>query len=110
MYQNFPPRSLLWRYAGDRRLAFVGLSTGILQLMHPGIGAGVAEHSAFFSEPWDRIFRSIPEIMGVVYDPDPETTARRVRDRHRAIRGIDHLGRPYRALAPDTFWFAHATF
>ncbi|MGH9094304.1 MAG: oxygenase MpaB family protein, partial [Acidimicrobiales bacterium] len=103
-------RSLLWRYAGDQRLGFTGLSAGLLQLLHPGIGAGVAEHSAFFTEPWERIERSVPEILGVVYDQDPETTGHRVRSYHRSIKGIDHLGRPYRALAPDTYWWAHATF
>ena len=105
------PGSMLWRYAGDHRLGFTGLATGILQLMHPGLGAGVAEHSAFFTEPWDRIQRSVPEIIGVVYDgPDAETTGHRVRDYHRRIKGIDEQGRPYSALRPETFWWAHATF
>jgi uncharacterized protein (DUF2236 family) len=104
------PESLLWRYAGDHRLGLTGLSIGILQLMHPAIGAGVAEHSAFFTEPWERIVRSVPQILGVVYDPDPEATGHRVRDYHRSIKGIDRFGRRYHALEPETFWFAHATF
>ena len=41
MYQAEPidlaPGSLLWRWAGDQRLGFTGLATGILQLMHPGL-------------------------------------------------------------------------
>lgn len=101
---------MLWHYAGDRRLAFTGLSAGLLQLLHPAIGAGVAQHSDFFNDPWDRIIRSIPQIMGVIYDPDPEAIGRRVRDHHRPISGMDGRGRPYRALAPATFWWAHATF
>jgi uncharacterized protein (DUF2236 family) len=60
------PGSMLWRWAGDRRIGLTGLSAGILQLMHPAIGAGVVEHSAFFTDPWDRILRSIPEIIGKV--------------------------------------------
>lgn len=105
------PGSLLWRWAGDNRLSFAGLATGILQLMHPGLGAGVAEHSAFFTEPWDRIQRSVPEIIGVVYDgPDAEATGRRVRDYHKRIKGTDARGRSYSALRPETFWWAHATF
>jgi uncharacterized protein (DUF2236 family) len=104
------PGSLLWDYAGDQRLGFVGLATGLLQLMHPAIGAGVAEHSAFFTEPWRRIQRSMPEILGVIYDRDPEMTGRRVRNFHRTIKGVDQRGRHYRALNPDTFWYAHATF
>jgi uncharacterized protein (DUF2236 family) len=101
---------MLWRYAGDRRLALTGLSAGILQLLHPAIGAGVSQHSNFFDDPWDRVIRSIPQILGVVYSRDPEALGRRVRDRHRGIKGVDHRGRPYRALEPATFWFAHATF
>ena len=105
------PGSLLWRWAGDHRLSFSGLAAGILQLMHPGLGAGVVQHSAFFTEPWDRIIRSLPEIIGVVYDgPLAETTGHRVRDHHRRIRGIDDEGRRYSALTPETFWWAHATF
>ena len=104
------PGSLLWHYAGDRRMGFSGLSAGLLQLLHPAIGAGVAQHSNFFEDPWDRIIRSIPQIMGVIYDPDPEAVGRRVRDYHRTIKGVDYRGRPYRALAPGTYWWAHATF
>ncbi len=104
------PGSLLWRYAGDHRLAFSGLSAGLLQLMHPAIGAGVVEHSDFFRDPWGRIIRSIPQILGVVYLPDPETLGRRIKGYHRSIRGVDAVGRSYRALEPSTFWWAHATF
>ena len=104
------PGSLLWRYAGDHRLGLTGLSAGLLQLLHPAIGAGVAEHSDFFNDPWDRIIRSVPQILGVIYDPDYEAVGRRVRDYHTSINGTDERGRPYRALAPDTFWWAHATF
>lgn len=115
MYRMEPrelgPGSPLWRYAGDNRLSFTGLATGILQLMHPGLGAGVEQHSAFFTEPWDRIVRSVPEILGVVYDgPEAEATGTRVRDYHRRIKGTDALGRRYSALRPETFWWAHATF
>jgi uncharacterized protein (DUF2236 family) len=104
------PGSLLWRYAGDHRLGFTGLASGILQLMHPGLGAGVVEHSAFFTEPWDRIQRSVPEIVGVVYDADGAATGHRVRDYHKGISGTDERGRRYSALKPETFWWAHATF
>lgn len=104
------PGSQLWRFAGDHRMAFTGLSAGLLQLLHPAIGAGVAQHSNFFDDPWDRIVRSVPQIMGVIYHPDPESIGRRVRDYHRRINGKDEKGRTYRALSPETFWWAHATF
>jgi uncharacterized protein (DUF2236 family) len=106
---NIGPGSLLWEFGGDRRGYLNGLGVGILQLMHPDIGAGVEQQSDFFEDPWGRILRSVPEIMGGIYDTDAEVTARRVRDFHGGIKGsVD--GRRYSALNPETFWWAHATF
>jgi uncharacterized protein (DUF2236 family) len=105
------PSSLLWRYAGDSRIAFLGGTIGLLQLMHPAIGAGVLEHSNFFDDPSDRVFRSLPRILGAVYDgPAADDTGRDVRDMHKTIKGTDVEGRSYHALDPATFWWAHATF
>ena len=70
------PDSILWQYAGDTRIAFMGATIGLLQLMHPAIGAGVMEHSDFFGDPYDRVFRSLPAILGAVYDgPTPTPPA-----------------------------------
>ncbi|MHB8467832.1 MAG: oxygenase MpaB family protein [Acidimicrobiales bacterium] len=110
MYQELGPDSLLWRWAGDSRIALIGGTIGLLQLMHPAIGAGVLEHSDFFADPYDRVFRSLPWILGVVYDEDGEATGHTVRDFHRSIKGVDTDGRRYHALDPETFWWAHATF
>jgi len=78
--------------------------------MHPAIGAGVLQHSNFFEDPTDRVFRSLPRILGAIYDAEPETTGREVRDFHRGIKGVDDAGRTHHALDPETFWWAHATF
>jgi len=118
MYQIQPkdsdelgPDSLLWRWAGDTRIAFLGGTIGLLQLMHPAIGAGVMEHSDFFGDPFDRVFRSLPPILGAVYDgPEAAATGRWVREQHRDIKGVDGRGRSYHALQPETYWWAHATF
>jgi uncharacterized protein (DUF2236 family) len=105
------PGSLLWRWAGDSRIAYLGGTIGLLQTMHPAIGAGLVEHSNFFDDPVDRVFRSLPSILGAVYDDDADATGRWVRDAHRTIKGDDDgHGRRYHALDPETFWWAHATF
>lgn len=108
--RSLGPSSQLWRYAGDMRIGFLGGPIGLLQLMHPAIGAGVLEHSNFFEDPAHRVFRSLPQILGVVYDEDPHATGRLIRHAHRRIKGTDDAGRRYRALDPETFWWAHATF
>jgi uncharacterized protein (DUF2236 family) len=104
------PDSLLWRIAADWRSGLSGLSAGILQLMHPHLGRGVEEHSAFFTEPWDRIHRSVPQIWATIFAPDAEQRGRSIRDIHQTIKGVDEQGARYHALDPDTFWWAHATF
>jgi len=109
--RDIGPGSLLWRWAGDNRIAFLGGTIGLLQLMHPAIGAGVLEHSDFFGDPYGRVFRSLPRILGAVYDgPDAEATGKEVRQFHKGIRGLDSAGQRYHALDPATFWWAHATF
>lgn len=105
------PRSLLWRWAGDMRIAFEGGTAGLMQTMHPAIGQGLIDHSDFFDDPVDRVFRSLPGILGTVYDgPTADATGAAVRDFHRDIKGRLPSGERYHALSPETYWWAHATF
>lgn len=107
------PGSLLWETAGDPRGLLTGTAAGIMQLMLPGLGAGVTDHSDFFDDPFDRIFRSIPAIWGSIFAADDDEGAARgrtIRDFHHDIKGVDHRGTRYHALDPDIFWWAHATF
>lgn len=105
------PDSLTWKYFGDWRGLLQGLWAGSMQNMHPELGAGVEEHSRFFEERFQRLFRSLYPIGGVVFDgPRAAETARMVRGYHNTIKGVDKHGRPYHALNPDTFYWAHATF
>ena len=109
--QPLGPDSLLWRYFGDWRGLILALWAGSMQNMHPQLGAGVEEHSRFFDERWQRLFRSTYPIGGVIYDGDrAHQTAREVRDYHLTIKGVDKKGRPYSALNPETFWWAQTTF
>lgn len=104
------PGSLHWRWAGEVRGYLLLVKAGLLQLMHPGLGAGVEQHSDFFNEPWERVLRSVPEIQGVTFDyPDGGGTAQRIRDYHRHIKGTDGQGKRYHALDPDVYFWAHAT-
>ncbi|WP_037305163.1 oxygenase MpaB family protein [Amycolatopsis orientalis] len=105
------PDSLTWKYFGDWRGLLIALWAGSMQNMHPELGAGVEEHSRFFEERWQRLFRSLYPIGGVIYDgPRARRTALEVRGYHDRIKGVDKHGRRYHALNPDTFYWAHATF
>jgi uncharacterized protein (DUF2236 family) len=104
------PDSLTWQYFGDLRVILLGLRAGLLQLLHPGLGAGVEQHSVLYHAPWERLFRSVFPIMRVVYnEQEAEKVATGIRNMHRHINGNDHHGRAYRALDPSIFFWAHAT-
>jgi len=104
------PDSLTWQYFADRRMALLGPRAAVLQNMLPALGQGVEDHSVWFEETLARLARSIPPIFGTVYGPDPEATGHRVRDFHTSIKGKMPDGRPYSALNPETYYWAHATF
>ncbi|GAA4430852.1 oxygenase MpaB family protein [Actinokineospora soli] len=104
------PGSLTWHHFGDSRgLLFLG-RIGTLQNMHPAVGAALQDHSDFFDNPLDRLFRSMPPILGVVYDPPGSGTGALVRSFHTDLKGVDSKGRRYHALHPDVFWWTHVTF
>jgi uncharacterized protein (DUF2236 family) len=96
-------------------MALTAGAVGLLQTMHPAIGQSLQDHSNFFEDPLDRIRRSVPHIMRVVYadpfaPPGPTAQGELVRGFHRGIRGTDDRGRDYDALDGDTFFWAHMTF
>ena len=101
------PDTMLWQMSGDSRMYLVAPMTGLMLNMLPGVSAGIEQHSRFFSEPWARTMRSIPQIFATVYDPQMAHT---VRDYHRDIKGSDHHGRRYHALSPELYFAAHAIF
>lgn len=107
------PDGLVWQHFGRlpaHRLSN-GLRAAMLQNMHPELAAGVELQSVFFDDPLARGRRSIGPIRSVVYgganSPD---WGRLIRGFHGSIKGVDRFGRPYSALNPDTFFWAHATF
>lgn len=102
--------SILRGYLGDFRTLLTGGTAGVLQLMYPPLGAAVAAQSDFFADPFGRVYRSVPQIWATVLSPDGAERARKIRDLHRSIQGKDEKGRPYHALDPETYWWAHATF
>lgn len=105
------PDSLTWQVFGDWRGMLQGLWAGSMQNMHPQLGAAVAQHSIFFEERMQRLYRSLYPIGGVVFDGErARETALKVRGYHDEIKGVDHHGNRYHALGPDVFYWAHATF
>ena len=104
------PESLTWKLFGDMRFALVAGRTATLQAMHPGVGAVLWDSSRFRWELADRLWRSVPPILGVIYDEPKQSTGRTVRDFHKGMKGTDTTGRHWHALKPELFYWVHATF
>lgn len=105
------PDSLTWRYFMAAPYQLTAQFLGVMQNMHPKLGVAVEQYSTVLEEPYQRVWRSLYPISGVVFDGDrAEATAREIVGYHKSIKGVDDHGRRYSALDPDVFYWAHATF
>jgi uncharacterized protein (DUF2236 family) len=91
---------------------FTGRSTLLLQVAHPVVGAGVAEHSDFVSDRWGRLTRTLEStfrFLGYRGEERGREETARLREIHRDIKGVDGQGRRYHALNPEAYLWVHAT-
>jgi uncharacterized protein (DUF2236 family) len=104
------PDSVAWRATSDLRLYFGMLYPLVLQVAHPTIDAGVAEHSDFEHRPWDRLLRTVDYVSLLVYGGQSAIAAgRRLRTLHQRFRGTREDGARYSALEPTAYAWVHAT-
>lgn len=106
------PGSVLWERGGDVRLLLVAGRSLLLQVAHPTVAAGVAQHSDYATDPWGRLRGTLDlYVAGVNFGwPDGSVAAaERLRRMHRRIEGVDFHGRRYRALDPEAFAWVHTT-
>lgn len=83
----------------------------MLQVAHPVVGAGVAEHSNFLADPWGRLLRTLDFTTAMVFGgPDLAwKTGCRVREMHKQIKGVLPNGESYHSLEPEPYAWVHAT-
>jgi uncharacterized protein (DUF2236 family) len=104
------PGSATWRHAADWRLLLGSGRALVLQVAHPTVGAGVADHSDFRRRPWQRLRRSVDSLMIQAYGGSRlDDEAKRLRNLHKHFTGVDSRGHRYSALDPDAYWWVHAT-
>jgi uncharacterized protein (DUF2236 family) len=114
----FGPDSITWRVNREGVLLLGGGTALILQLSHPLVAAGVAEHSHYRDEPWARLYRTLDVTTKIMFGPTAlaEDTARKLRHVHGLIRGetTEAAGRfpagtRYDARRPELLMWVHAT-
>ena len=115
----YGPQSEAWRLNREAMLLLgAGPRALLLQIAHPLVAAGVAEHSDFRSDPWARLSGTLRSYLRIVYGTADAARGeiRRLNDLHRGIRGNvaeasarQRHGRRYSALDPELSLWVHAT-
>jgi uncharacterized protein (DUF2236 family) len=82
----------------------------LLQLAHPMVAAGVADHSGLRRDPFRRLENTLDLTLTVAFGDEHqrEAAAVRVADTHRRVTGRRGR-RPYRASDPELLLWVHAT-
>ena len=98
--------------AGEAILLAGGGRAILLQIAHPSVGRGVAEHSNFADRPLDRLHATMTYVYAVVYGTDAEIAAvrRRVNLAHAPVNTtMDAHGPAYDAYDPELQLWVAAT-
>lgn len=114
----FGPSSLTWRLSKETALLLGGRRALLMQLAHPLVAQGVADHSDFSDDRLGRLFRTVEASMELIFGP--RDRARKVIDHingvHRRVFGtldeavgIYPASTPYSATDPDLLFWVHAT-
>ncbi|WP_240499948.1 oxygenase MpaB family protein [Sphingomonas montana] len=107
----FGPGSAAWAVHGDVTAMLIGgVSSLLLQMLHPGALAGVLDHSDFRRDMRGRLARTARFVALTTYGPtaDAEAAIARVRGIHARVTGIVPGGGHYSANDPALLAWVHA--
>jgi uncharacterized protein (DUF2236 family) len=104
------PDTLYWTIASERMLVLGGLSAVLLQVAHPMVGAGVADHSHFRDDPLRRLVGTMHAVLVTTFgDHDQaQQMAQRIAGIHGPVHG-DLNGNAYSAFNPELCLWVYAT-
>jgi len=115
----FPPESVIRRVGNSPVTPFLGGGTAVLlQVAHPLVAVGVAEHSDYRRDLWSRLGRTLRALYLITFGSTAEadTAGAAVQAVHAHIHGRTRteLGRfppgtPYAADDPELMLWVHAT-
>lgn len=108
----YGPNSIVWKVHAEFLPMMVGgLSSLLLQALHPGALAGVWDHSSFRSDLMGRLGRTARFVAMASFGPQAlvDQAMARVRSIHSQVSGTDEFGRPYSADAPELLEWVQLT-
>jgi uncharacterized protein (DUF2236 family) len=113
----FLPDSMMWQVDREMVLLAAGGRALLMQLAHPKVAAGVAQHSHFKENPLGRLHRTMSTMWSITFDETLEAQAalERIKNVHRKVKGPISAGEPlaagtpYDALDVQLLLWVHAT-
>jgi uncharacterized protein (DUF2236 family) len=115
----YGPASEAWRLNREAALLLgAGPLAVLLQIAHPLVAEGVAQHSTFREDPWARLDGTLHSYLRIVYGSTAtaRTEIRRLNGLHRTVRGpvsdpstAAQFGGAYAARDPALSLWVHAT-
>ena len=92
--------TIYWQVMSEPAIFAGGGRALLMQVAHPGVGAGVEQHSSYASDPWGRFFRTMDVMMKLSFGT-PEASARQSRmlaKMHQRVVGVAEDGSKYSAM------------
>jgi uncharacterized protein (DUF2236 family) len=114
----FAEDSVIRRVSSELLLLLGGGRALLMQVAHPLVAAGVAEHSDYRENPWRRLEQTMNAVWSVVFGTRAEAdrTSARVRSLHSTVHGRlpatagpFPAGTVYSASDPKLLMWVHAT-
>jgi uncharacterized protein (DUF2236 family) len=113
----FSSQSKLWQVDRELVLLLGGGRALLMQLAHPKVAAGVAQHSNFRDDPLGRLYRTMSAMWSIVFDQgEPARAAlERISHVHERVHGTvppgepAHGGMAYDAFEQELLLWVHAT-
>jgi uncharacterized protein (DUF2236 family) len=105
----FGPGSMAWRLSRETLLGLVVLRALFLQVAHPKVAQGVAEHSDFHRRPFARAVATFQAQQKIVFGSAEESieALMRIYARHISVKGGAAGG--YEANDPGLLFWVYAT-
>lgn len=107
----FAPESAIWRVDREMALLLGGGRALLMQIAHPKIAAGVADHSRFATDPLGRLKQTMETMWSIVFDDlaRAQASLHRLGRVHERVQGQVPNGPAYSARDPELLLWVHAT-
>src|SRR5918992_5334248 len=92
----FSPDTMIWQVHREMVLLAAGGRALLMQLAHPKVAAGVAQHSQFKEDPLGRLQRTTDTLWSILFGERSEARAalEQMKNVHRKVQGITQAGEP----------------